>query len=136
MTQSELSPIRTRETAQHPLPDMPGPDHQDGLSKPSTSTSASASSSALPSKLAKNKKLPATMITSQGSIAPSKRNAPTNTKRKGGAGGMSKKKRKRNEEGKERAVEREGKLEEKVRSREDRKVSSGGLFDVSCFLIH
>ena len=66
-----------------------------------------------PAKLAKNKRLPATMITPQGQVAPSK---------KSGKAAPSKKKKRRIEEGKEKALERSGKLEEKVKSREEKRV--------------
>lgn len=80
--------------------------HKDATaSTPSTST-------ALPAKLAKNKRLPATMITPAGSV---------DSKKKGGKR-VGKKQRKRTEEGKEKALERSGKLEEKVKGREERKV--------------
>ena len=65
-------------------------------------------------KLAKNKRLPATMITPSGQVAPSQK--------KTSKGEISRKKRKRVEEGKEKAVERSGKLDEKVKSREEKKV--------------
>lgn len=73
----------------------------------------SSSTTALPAKLAKNKRLPATMITPAGQV---------DGKKKGGKQ-VGKKQRKRSEEGKEKAVERSGKLEERVKGREDRKVS-------------
>ena len=78
-----------------------------------TAQNATASSStALPAKLAKNKRLPATMVTPAGHV---------DVKKKGGKQ-VGKKQRKRLEEGKEKAVERSGKTEERVKGREDRKV--------------
>ncbi|KIR29836.1 hypothetical protein I307_01163 [Cryptococcus deuterogattii 99/473] len=67
-----------------------------------------------PSKLAKNPRLPATMITPSGSIQTSQKN-------KSHKGQISKKKRAKLEKGREKAAELSGKLEVKVREREDRK---------------
>lgn len=47
--------------------------------------------------------------------------------KKKGVKSVGKKQRKRVEEGKEKALERSGKLEEKVKGREDRKVSADDL---------
>ncbi|KAI9631992.1 uncharacterized protein MKK02DRAFT_30954 [Dioszegia hungarica] len=67
-----------------------------------------------PAKIAKNKRLPATMVTPTGSIQPSKK---ANAKDKQ----ASKKQKARREEGKEKAVELAKRLEEKVKGREERK---------------
>ncbi|KAK8858565.1 hypothetical protein IAR55_002794 [Kwoniella newhampshirensis] len=69
---------------------------------------------ALPAKLAKNTRLPATMITPSGAVQPSQ-------KHKAHKGQVSKKKKARIEKGKERAVELSGKLETKVKEREEKK---------------
>jgi hypothetical protein len=72
-----------------------------------------------PAKLAKNKRLPATMITPAGQIEASKKKGKQE----------SSKKKKRTEKGKERALELSQKLESKVRDREDKKVSAWDLLD-------
>ncbi|WWD18458.1 hypothetical protein CI109_102910 [Kwoniella shandongensis] len=69
---------------------------------------------ALPAKIAKNTRLPATMITPSGSVQASLKN-------KAHKGQISKKKKARIEKGKERAVELSGKLETKVKEREEKK---------------
>ena len=74
---------------------------------------------AKPSTLAKNKRLPATMITPSGAIEP--------TKKKGKAGQVSRKKKVRAEKGRERAIEVERRTEMRVREREERKVSRCGV---------
>lgn len=69
-------------------------------------------------KLAKNKRLPATMITPGGKIEVSK---------KVGKGRVaSKKKKAKSEAAKEKALERMEQLQVKVKATEDRKVSPGG----------
>ena len=57
------------------------------------------------------------MITPSGTIEPSKK--------RGKAGQVSRKKKARADKGRERAIEVEGKMEMKVREREERKVSCG-----------
>jgi len=69
----------------------------------------------------KNKRLPATMITPGGQVDSKKK----------GAKPVGKKQRKRLEEGKEKALERSGKLDEKVKGREERKVSYSELTSTS-----
>lgn len=81
-----------------------------GLSQPPSSHRPAQTS-----KLARNKRLPVTMITPSGTVEPSKK--------KGKGAQVSRKKKVRAEKGRERAVEVEGRLEVKVREREDRKVS-------------
>lgn len=73
-------------------------------------------------KLAKNKRLPATMITPAGKIEQSK-------KAKTGRGDSSKKK-KRSETGKEKALERMEQLQAKVARSESKQVSGGDEGDV------
>ena len=89
--------------------------HPNDLSSTHPTTS---SNSSLPAKLAKNKRLPATMITPSGTVDTSKKK---NQPRKAN-GQVSKKQRKRLEMGKEKALERSIKLDEKVKGREVRKV--------------
>lgn len=80
---------------------------------PAVKNKSTPASNPLATKLAKNKRLPATMInSSSGSVDASK-------KKKKSA---SRKQNKRLEEGKEKALERSSKLEERVREREERKV--------------
>nr|ODN99902.1 hypothetical protein L204_02343 [Cryptococcus depauperatus CBS 7855] len=80
---------------------------------------AASSSTALqpipvnPTKLAKNPRLPATMITSGGQVQPSQKNKKNSQ--------MSKKKRAKLEKGREKAVELSSKLEVKMKEREGRK---------------
>lgn len=82
---------------------------------PAVKNKSTPASNPLATKLAKNKRLPATMInSSSGSVDASK-------KKKKSA---SRKQNKRLEEGKEKALERSSKLEERVREREERKVGS------------
>lgn len=90
------------------------PSAQAGPSKPPR-RSAKPETPARPQKIAKNKRLPATMVTSQGTIAPSKK---TNAKDKQ----KSSKQKQRSEKGIEKAVELAKRLEEKVKGREERKV--------------
>ena len=62
------------------------------------------------------------MITPSGAIEPSKK--------RGKAGQVSKKKKVRTEKGRERAIENEGKMEMKVREREERKVGVRDFRDI------
>jgi hypothetical protein len=77
--------------------------------------SAKPETPARPQKIAKNKRLPATMVTAAGQIAASKK---TNAKDKQ----LSTKQKARSEKGREKAVELAKRLEEKVKGREERKV--------------
>ncbi|WVR06335.1 hypothetical protein IAU60_003366 [Kwoniella sp. DSM 27419] len=88
--------------------------HAESSSAARTDKASAKTPSALPAKLAKNSRLPATMITPSGSIQPSQ-------KSKANRGQVSKKKKQRTEKGKERAVELSEKLESKVREREEKK---------------
>ncbi|WVQ96692.1 hypothetical protein IAU59_003798 [Kwoniella sp. CBS 9459] len=106
----------------------PSSSKQNASTSTSTSTSAQAQASASstaanplavpaqPSKLAKNPRLPATMITPAGHIqASQKANAKSNK------GQVSRKKKMKSEKGRERALELSEKLENQVRLREEKK---------------
>ncbi|WVW84674.1 hypothetical protein I302_106708 [Kwoniella bestiolae CBS 10118] len=67
-----------------------------------------------PSKIAKNSRLPATMVNSGGQIQKSQKKGSKNKQ-------ISKKQKARNEKGKERAVELSEKLGNKVKEREEKK---------------
>jgi hypothetical protein len=102
-------------------------DAQAGPSKPGPTSNAGAGAGAgsaqpkpsavpvNPSKLAANKRLPATMVLPGGVVQPS-------TKNKKGKQ-LSKKQKARVDKGRDKAVERSGVLAEKERQREERKVS-------------
>ncbi|KAK4689004.1 hypothetical protein P7C73_g1105, partial [Tremellales sp. Uapishka_1] len=76
------------------------------------SQTANKNASVPASKLAKNKRLPATMITPSGQIESSKKKKDQ---------GKSKKQKQRNEKGRERAVELAEKLGRKAKENEDKK---------------
>lgn len=90
------------------------------VTQPSRRSTKLAGEPARPQKIAKNKRLPATMITPAGTIAPSKKSNAKDRQE-------SKKQKARSEKGREKAVELAKRLEEKVKGREERKVSSGRL---------
>ncbi|WRT67768.1 uncharacterized protein IL334_004741 [Kwoniella shivajii] len=87
-----------------------------GPSKTPAVTSAQAQTRKVipvqPAKIAKNTRLPATMVTSSGTIQPSSKKSNKQ---------ITKKKRIKSEKGKERAVELSEKLGNKVKEREEKK---------------